>query len=161
MENFKSNKNIFLIIFSLVILIIVFFNFEKIQCTKLGDFVFDKLLGLNSNCYERKKKGVINPSIENLGTRYSYVKNKKIEKFPHNSMIIIVSGQSNSANFLKSFKKYKNKHFNYFEGKCYALSNPVLGAEGEMSSIIPAIAENLDILKILYLSLQDVVDIQL
>ena len=56
---------------------------KKIHCTKLGDFVFDKLLGLNSNCYERKKKIVINPSVENLGTRYLYVENKKIVKCPH------------------------------------------------------------------------------
>ena len=145
MENFKLNKNILLTIFFSLVSIIIFINYEKIHCTKLGDLFFDKLLGLNSNCYERKKKGVINPSVENLGTRYLYVENKKLVKCPQNSMIIIVSGQSNSANFLKSFKKYKNKHYNYFEGKCYALSNPVLGAEGEMSSIIPAIAENLDI----------------
>ena len=145
MENFKINRHIISIIFFLLSLTIILVNYKKLHCTKIGDIFFDKLLGLNSDCYERRNKGIINPHVKNLGSRYSYIENKKIVKCPHNSMIIIVSGQSNSANFLKSFKNYKNNHYNYFEGNCYALSNPVLGAEGEMSSIVPALAKNLDI----------------
>ena len=87
MENFKLNKNIFLTIFFSLVSIIIFINYEKIHCTKLGDLFFDKLLGLNSNCYERKKKGVINPSVENSALDI-YMK-IKIVKCPHNSMIII------------------------------------------------------------------------
>ena len=32
---------------------------------------------------------------------------------------------------------------NYFNGKCYKLSNPVLGAEGDKQSVVPAIASKL------------------
>lgn len=146
MENFKLNKKFkFLFIFiGLFSIFLLFLNIQKIKCTKFGDILFDKLLGINSNCYERKIKGVIYPSIINKG-RYVNLKNKKIVKCPQNSKIILISGQSNSANFLKSFKKYQNEHLNYFNGKCYNLSNPVLGAEGEMSSLIPAIASKINV----------------
>ena len=143
----RRDLKIFLISISIISFIFFLFlilNFQKIQCTKLGDLIFDKVIGINSNCYERKLKGVIYPWVTNLEGRYSYIVNKKAFKCPKNAFVIMVSGQSNSSNFLKSNKKYKNKHYNYFDGKCYELSNPVLGAEGEMSSLIPAIASKLD-----------------
>jgi len=102
------------------------------------------LLGIDSDCYERKMRGVIYPWVKNLDARYAYLENKKIIECPQNSKIILISGQSNASNFLKSSKKYRNKHLNYFRGKCYNLSNPVLGAEGEMSSLVPAIAAKLN-----------------
>jgi hypothetical protein len=128
---------LFLIIFCLI-------NLKNLQCSKFGDFLFDKLLGLNSDCYERKIRGVINPHVKNQEARYAYTKDKKKINCPNNSIVIIISGQSNSSNFLKSFKRYKNKHVNYYNKKCYNLSNPSLGAEGEMSSIAPALASKLN-----------------
>ena len=133
-----------ILIFFLISILFSILNFKKTQCTKLGDFIFDKLIGINSNCYERKMAGIVYPWIINLEGSYAYTDNKKTFKCPKNAFVIMVSGQSNSANFLKSYKKYKNKHYNYYDGKCYELSNPVLGAEGEMSSLIPAIASKLD-----------------
>ena len=56
----------------------------------------------------------------------------------------MVTGQSNSANSSYSYEYENNLHVNYFNGNCYALKNPVLGATGtDMSSVIPAIASKL------------------
>ena len=145
MQNSKINKSIrLLILLSSTTLIFIFFlNIKNIRCSQYGDFVLDKVLGINSDCYERKIKGVVNPWVKNLESRYAYTNNKKAVKCPKNSIVILVSGQSNASNFLRSKKKYDNKHLNYFNGKCYELSNPVLGAEGDMSSLIPALASKL------------------
>lgn len=140
----KINSNFLIILIGLPFIFLFFSNMQKIKCSKFGDIFFDKLLGINSDCYERKIKGVIYPWVKNLDARYAFFENKKIIKCPQNSKIILISGQSNASNFLKSSKKYKNKHLNYFRGKCYNLSNPVLGAEGEMSSLVPAIAAKLN-----------------
>ena len=146
MENSKINKTteLLIILSSTILILIVFLNIKNIKCSRYGDFVLDKLLGINSDCYERKVKGVVNPWVKNLDARYAYTKNKIVVECPKNSIVILVSGQSNASNFLRSKKRYNNKHLNYFNGKCYKLSNPVLGAEGEMSSLIPALASKLD-----------------
>ena len=150
MNFFFNNSRVKLVSFffiffcSVLLIFLFFFNAQKIKCFQLGDFFFDKLLGMNSDCYERKVKGIIYPLVKNLDARYAYFENKNMVNCPHNSTVILISGQSNASNFLKNSKKYKNKHFNYFNGKCYNLSNPVLGAEGEMSSLIPAIATKLN-----------------
>ena len=146
MEISKINKTTGLFIFlsSTVLILIIFLSIKHIKCSQYGDFVLDKLLGINSDCYERKVKGVVNPWVKNLDARYAYTKNKIVVECPKNSIVILVSGQSNASNFLRSKKRYNNKHLNYFNGKCYKLSNPVLGAEGEMSSLIPALASKLD-----------------
>ena len=57
--------------------------------------------------------------------------------------IIILFGQSNSANSVLSNKYSRSKHFNYFNKKFYFLSNPVLGANGDKDSVAPAIAAKL------------------
>jgi len=115
----------------------------KFICSKYGDKIFDNLLGFNSDCYERKIRGVIYPNEKIISPRYDTIKNKRKLNCPSNSPIIIISGQSNSANFIQSFKKYNNPHFNYFKGHCYELSSPTLGAEGEMSSLAPAVAQKI------------------
>ena len=146
MEHSKINKTTGLLIFlsGTVLILIIFLSIKHIKCSQYGDFVLDNLLGINSDCYERKVKGVVNPWVKNLDARYAYTINKKAVECPKNSIVILVSGQSNASNFLRSKKRYDNKHLNYFNGKCYKLSNPVLGAEGEMSSLIPALASKLD-----------------
>ena len=146
MEHSKINKTTGLLIFlsGTVLILIIFLSIKHIKCSQYGDFVLDNLLGINSDCYERKVKGVVNPWVKNLDARYAYTINKKAVECPKNSIVILVSGQSNASNFLKSKKRYDNKHLNYFNGKCYKLSNPVLGAEGEMSSLIPALASKLE-----------------
>lgn len=141
----KKRNYFFIIIISLIffILLNIINNKNKIFCTKYGDLIFDNLLGFSSDCYERKLKGVIYPNIKFNGPRYNIIKNKTLLSCPKNSPIIIITGQSNSANFIMNNKRFKNKHFNYFNGKCYNLSSPVLGSEGEMSSLAPSIAKKI------------------
>ena len=57
--------------------------------------------------------------------------------------IIILFGQSNSANAVLSNEYFRSKHLNYFNKKFYRLSNPVLGANGDKDSVAPAIAAKL------------------
>lgn len=57
--------------------------------------------------------------------------------------IIILFGQSNSANSVLSNEYFRSKHLNYFNKKFYRLSNPVLGANGDKDSVAPAIAAKL------------------
>jgi hypothetical protein len=138
-------KKIYTIFTVLTVFLLFFFTNLKsnILCSKYGDLIFDKLLGHNTDCYERKLKGVIYPSIKFDGPRFNLVNNKKKLDCPRNSPIVIISGQSNAANFLISKNKFNNKHFNYFNGDCYELNSPALGAEGEMSSVAPAIAQKI------------------
>ena len=143
MKKKKYLLSIFFIIILLTSLIILLSNESKIKCTKYGDLIIDKIFNFSTDCYERKLKGVIFPSIKFIGPRYNVLTNKINLECPSNSPVIILSGQSNSANFLKSNKKFRNSHFNFFDGKCYNLSSPSLGAEGEMSSLAPSIANKI------------------
>ena len=62
---------------------------------------------------------------------------------PKSANVILVTGQSNSSNSVHS-KKYENKlHVNYFNGSCFALDNPVFGADDNKGSVVPAIASKL------------------
>ncbi|MBA2651515.1 MAG: hypothetical protein H0U73_04515, partial [Tatlockia sp.] len=62
-----------------------------------------------------------------------------------NTAVILVIGQSNSANHGKErmHTSYPNKVFNYFNGKCYAASSPLLGASGEDGEFITPLADYL------------------
>lgn len=143
MKKKKYLLSISFIIILLTPLIFLLSQESKIKCTKYGDFIIDKILNISTDCYERKLRGVIFPSIKFIGPRYNILNDKINFECPSNSPVIILSGQSNSANFLKSNKKFKNSHFNFYDGKCYNLSSPSLGAEGEMSSLAPSIANKI------------------
>ena len=75
--------------------------------------------------------------------RIQSVRNKTQVDVPSKSDIIILFGQSNSANSVLSNDYSKSKHLNYFNKKFYRLSNPVLGADGDKDSVAPAIAAKL------------------
>lgn len=75
--------------------------------------------------------------------RIQSVRNKTQVDVPSKSDIIILFGQSNSANSVLSNKYSRSKHFNYSNKKFYFLSNPVLGANGDKDSVAPAIAAKL------------------
>ena len=75
--------------------------------------------------------------------RIQSVKNKTQVDVSSKRDIIILFGQSNSANSVLSNKYSRSKHFNYFNKKFYFLSNPVLGANGDQDSVAPAIAAKL------------------
>ena len=75
--------------------------------------------------------------------RIQPIKFKKHINVTSNKDIIVLFGQSNSANSVISKEYSKSKHLNYFNKKFYHLSNPVLGADGDKDSVAPAIAAKL------------------
>ena len=75
--------------------------------------------------------------------RIQPIKYKKHINVTSNKDIIVLFGQSNSANSVISKEYSKSKHLNYFNKKFYPLSNPALGANGDKDSIAPAIAAKL------------------
>ena len=87
----------------------------------------------------QSKKGKKFPSRE----RIQPDKNKTRVDVSSKRDIIILFGQSNSANSVLSNKYSSSKHLNYFNKKFYRLSNPVLGANGDKDSVAPAIAAKL------------------
>lgn len=72
----------------------------------------------------------------------SHFKKKEV-KCPENKNVILILGQSNAGNHVKS--KYYNTEglINFYLGKCYVLSEPVKGATGHLKSITSAIASKL------------------
>ena len=87
----------------------------------------------------QSKKGKKFPSRE----RIQPDKNKTRVDVSSKRDIIILFGQSNSANSVLSNEYFSSKHLNYFNKKFYRLSNPVLGANGDKDSVAPAIAAKL------------------
>ena len=59
--------------------------------------------------------------------------------------VILVIGQSNSANHGEKIftTKYPDQVFNYFEGKCYIASSPLLGSTGIQGEFITPMADQL------------------
>ncbi len=64
---------------------------------------------------------------------------------PTDAHLVLVTGQSNSANFLMADDYQHSNVYNAFDGQCYALQDPVLGATNHAKSLMPAIASKLDV----------------
>jgi Carbohydrate esterase, sialic acid-specific acetylesterase len=64
---------------------------------------------------------------------------------PANSAVILAIGQSNAANDLPSFgeQSASDAAVNFFDGKCYAIEDPVLGATGNRGSLWSQFAQEL------------------
>lgn len=62
-----------------------------------------------------------------------------------NAAVLLAIGQSNSANSAekKFITKYPDKVLNYFDGKCYVASSPLLGATGMKGEFITPTADKL------------------
>jgi len=93
-----------------------------------------------SNKYKVKKDAAKWPA----SARYFDYRRRKVS-CPKSANVILVTGQSNSANSLLSLEYKNNLHVNYLYGNCYVLDNPVLGATGNLNSITPAIASKLSL----------------
>jgi len=59
--------------------------------------------------------------------------------------VLLSIGQSNAANFAekKVITRYPNQVFNYYDGKCFVASSPLLGASGEEGEFITPLADKL------------------
>ena len=80
--------------------------------------------------------------------RLIHASNKKILPCPlqtKSTAVILVAGQSNSANYAdKQFTtKYPGRVFNYFNGICYIASSPLLGASGMRGEFLTPMADQL------------------
>ncbi|MDC1184629.1 sialate O-acetylesterase, partial [Alphaproteobacteria bacterium] len=85
------------------------------------------------------KANKIFPDKERIGD----IKNKKLFNASTSLDIIVLIGQSNSANSVLSKTYLQSKHLNFYNKKTYQLSNPVLGANGDKDCIAPAIANKI------------------
>ncbi|NDG26107.1 MAG: hypothetical protein EB120_02885, partial [Proteobacteria bacterium] len=59
--------------------------------------------------------------------------------------VLLAIGQSNSANHAdkKVATRFPSQVFNYYDGKCYVASSPLLGATGEEGEFITPLADKL------------------
>jgi hypothetical protein len=62
-----------------------------------------------------------------------------------NPLVFLAIGQSNAANFLSTFGDAipTAKAYQFFDGRCYLIEDPVLGATGERGSLWPEFAQRL------------------
>lgn len=60
-------------------------------------------------------------------------------------LVFLAIGQSNAANFLSSFSAAEPsvQAYQFFDGRCYPIEDPVLGATGDRGSLWPRFAQDL------------------
>ena len=76
---------------------------------------------------------------------YSDTAGRSASPCPATGVVILAIGQSNAANALPSFgeKAEAAQAFNFFNGSCYPIEDPVLGATGDRGSLWPQFAQRL------------------
>ena len=148
-------KSVITIIFlGLIIFIQYILHNPETRCSKFGKILTDNILGFDYNCpYEIQpyltKENKLNNKVEkkestyNVSSRFTSLQKKNEIECKANSDVILVIGQSLAANSLLSNNYKLSKHANYFNGNCYLLTNPVIGATGNLSSIVPAISSKI------------------
>lgn len=131
----------FFILFFSILAIIGSFN--SIRCSALSLKIFDDLLGLTG--IESACKKLKNQKVIFKPEKFNNLELKTEVECPKNSDIILIIGQSNSANNLLSSvdQSIKDINFNYLNNKCYQLSEPVLGATGNKYSFASSLSAKL------------------
>jgi hypothetical protein len=128
-----------------------------IKCSTVGIKILDDILGFDDGgrqcekfssipLYDLEPNSIIDfidPPKLDRNPRYHKISLKNKVKCPESAQVILVAGQSNSANHVVSKKYANSQHVNYYDKKCYSLENPVLGATGHNDSVVPAIAAKL------------------
>lgn len=148
MKMIKSNIFLLFIIFVLFSTL-YFSNNEYVRCSSIGHKLFDDILGLDIGyprcvAYNHNKINLQNNLDKyHEENRYSKLELKKEVVCPSNSDVIVLLGQSNATNALEYEGFKKNKHLNYFNGKCYSLTDQVLGTTGELQSLVPSLSSKI------------------
>ena len=75
--------------------------------------------------------------------RFGDINNKLLLTESSNHDVIVLIGQSNSANSVLSKTYPSTNHLNFYNKKIYKLSNPALGTNGDKDCIAPAIANKI------------------
>ena len=128
-------KNIIIIlVFSIIFLLGVYVGNYKIFPYQALKVIKNTLVNFGNPNYKKYSEYY----------RYSNLKNKLISDCPVGARTILILGQSNAANSVNTLTKKSEKHFMYFKGNCYKLSEPVLGATGNYSSITSELAEKIN-----------------
>ena len=105
-------------------------------------FPIELLRSLNNN-FEVLGNG----QFDNFG-RFTAINGKTEVACPTQSSdtaVLLAIGQSNSANGAdkKVVTKFQNQVFNFYDGKCYVASSPLLGASGKKGEFITPLADML------------------
>ncbi|HSJ78083.1 MAG TPA: sialate O-acetylesterase, partial [Erythrobacter sp.] len=89
------------------------------------------------------------PKVWRMNFQADITRQTPVDCPPANAAVIVTGGQSNAANTLSdsSWKvtplAMKSGAVMLFDGQCYELADPVLGATGELESLWPTLAEKL------------------
>ena len=125
---------------------------SKTRCSKFGIYLLDDIFGLDGvgkECYNSRltlrpdKRINYGPDYDpgyNTDTRF-----KIKQDCPEKSPVILIIGQSNAANSVRStiYENKNNLNYNPKDDFCYELSEPVLGATGRSDSITSSIGEKI------------------
>lgn len=86
-------------------------------------------------------------SYDEFGRLTSYPGKNEVNcpKQNKDTAVILAIGQSNSANYgaAKLSTQYPDRVVNYFEGKCYTATSPLLGADGARGEFLTPLADRL------------------
>lgn len=140
---------IFIIFFLTTFLVFLKFNFCSYDLLKNSFFSFmldcNKInhIRLNGKNWIRSTSIKYNNFEFDNNLRYSKLIDKELVECGKNKKIILLIGQSNAANHVKSFKYKINQSLNLYNNNCYLLTNPVLGASGTNDNISIAISNYL------------------
>ena len=143
------------LILSLILLAFIwsFTASSKTRCSNFGIYLLDDIFGLDGvgkACYDlklalRPDNSNNSPTTEQKIVYYTETTFKKKKNCPEKSPVILIIGQSNAANSgISSINENKNNlNYNPEDGFCYELSEPVLGATGDRSSITSSIGKKI------------------
>lgn len=134
-------------------------NHPYSKCSDLGIKLLDDVLGINkivkicmkieNDKKEEIKKHItlVNINYENLRRTdiYSDVASKIKKDCGEDLPVILLIGQSNAANSVKSAISQNRKNLNYnpIDNFCYELTEPVLGATDNLYSITSSLGEKI------------------
>ncbi len=156
----KNYLNIFFIIIIFILLIIIYsLNNLNLRCSNIGEKILDDIFGLEvgkikceQKAIEEQKVHLKNNPFPESG-RYIDTTGRFEVDCPKNTDIIVFLGQSNSANYYITENYSRSENLNYFNGKCYKLEDPILGAQGWRNSLLPSLSSKLETKKtIIFLS---------
>ncbi len=143
MKSIKTLTKVSIFFNFIFIFVFIILSYSELRCSNFFNKLFDDILGIEIVNFKCNKNEYLND------VRYSEIKSKINLSCPSDTDVIILIGQSNSANYVIDNKIYQDyQQLNYYDGKCYVLSNPVLGAtfsysNNYRSSIAPLLSQKI------------------
>ena len=145
----QMKKKLLLLSLILIAAIWSFTATSKTRCSKLGIYLLDDIFGLDGvgkMCYESGLQLRPNKHPEQRKVNYNFDIRFKVKKdCPAESPVILIIGQSNAANsgLAYIYENKNNLNYNSEDNFCYELSEPVLGATGNIDSITSSIGKKI------------------